>query len=357
MNADDRAASEDDNARNDNAPLTAEDTEFLEADALLATSLPRLPKGVPLTEIKDLVLPTPDKPSSCMFWEGDDTLLSVERLVVTPDTPPLVTVVSGISRKDLGSGGKRWDGSLAMARWIARCAADGESPVEDKCVLELGAGCAGCPGIVSWRDGGAKKVVVTEGPAPLVDMLRRNLLLNEIEVGGNHDSSRTISACQLIWKCSQRCESDDGAAGKGRAAGGAPATPRTIGADVILAAEPIWAGCDPRPLVETIQRCLLLGRQNRLAEEREKGAEAECHDVEEKDKGCGVCYIVMPRGGRGAEGALKEAGTKIGLIWKTQGLPLQQNSGSSDSSNIPSDDESHDFWDDEFLLHEVRCGV
>ena len=42
MNADDRAASEDDNARKNNTPLTAEDTEFLEADALLETSLPSL---------------------------------------------------------------------------------------------------------------------------------------------------------------------------------------------------------------------------------------------------------------------------------------------------------------------------
>ena len=95
-----------------------EDEEFLEAEAILRRTLPRLPRGSPLSAIRALVLapeggegdsPAP-LPSSCMFWEGN-TLLQVERLVVTPLDPlPVLAVSSGISRRDLGSGGKCWEG-------------------------------------------------------------------------------------------------------------------------------------------------------------------------------------------------------------------------------------------------------
>ena len=140
------------------------------------------------------------------------------------------------------------------------------------------------------------------------------------------------------------------------------ATSATLAADVILAAEPIWAGCDPLPLVQTIRRCLLAGQRAREENgERRQGA-LICSDDEANDSGnsngdsdgdgngnCGggVCFIVMPRGGRGAEDALLAAGRAIGLHWASTPLPLLS---SGDAAATASSDE----WDDEFMLHEVR---
>ena len=362
--------------------MSPETAEFRDADALLQDALPSLPLDAPLSAIRALVLPpasskekeTADQPippqhlppSSCMVWQRE-TLFQVDRLLVTPDTPPLVAITSGISRRDLGSGGKCWDGSLALARWIARRAAASESPVAGKRVLELGAGCSGLPGIVACRDGGAASVVLSEGPEVLVEMLRRNAAIN---IGGERAANADISARQLVWTRTKVATGGGGVrpVEEGGAAYEAPSTSsiststsdeggkgnRSVGrrdsevetteatsvaADVILAAEPIWAGCDPVPLVETIQRCLLLGGST------------------------GVCFIVMPRGGRGVEERLVREAQAIGLLWSSSPLPvltgpwaLEQN-GVEESSPSWSQPplETWDEWDDEFLLHEFRC--
>lgn len=342
--------------------MSREDEEFKEADAILQDALPRLAIGAPLSVIRALVLP-PAIPSreeaaaepipsahlplsSYMVWQGE-TLFQVNRLLLTPDTPPLVAFASGISRKDFGSGGKCWDGSLALARWIAYRAAAGESPVAGKRVLELGAGCSGLPGIVACRDGDAASVVVTEAPIELAAMLRRSVALNVV----GHPTSARISVRRLVWRApgsGRENESVGSGAGvdntKGRSvvetssatindtrydglqsvkawkSSVAEIDLPSIPADVILAAEPIWAGCDPMPLVHTIKRCLLHGRGEHFQVHRPSEHMEQGNNFSEG--GYGVCFIVMPEGGRGAEDELKAAGTEVGLRWSVTPLPV-----------------------------------
>jgi len=115
--------------------------------------------------------------SSVVFWLGSE-LHILEDLDVGDDGFNLhvLSRAIGTGSECGGSGTKRWEGSLALGRWLAKRQADCSS---DFRVLELGSGCAGIPGLVAHHILGCSQVVLTEAREQLLEDLRRNVALNQ----------------------------------------------------------------------------------------------------------------------------------------------------------------------------------
>mmetsp|Transcript_53801 Transcript_53801/g.106727 ORF Transcript_53801/g.106727 Transcript_53801/m.106727 type:complete len:355 (+) Transcript_53801:179-1243(+) len=288
--------------------MNPEEEEFRAAEALLISSdeLPHLSDTASTSEVRALVwgdgfisLSKRSLPESVMFFQGDDIYM-VECIELTHDSPPLILQSFGPTQS-IGSGQKCWEGSLALGRWLrakATCQPGANEPeiqLNGKVVLEIGAGCAGVPGLVAARDCGACHVLLTDVQPRLLQSLARNAHLCGLRVtdnamdtagGGFHssDSSCRVSVQRLDW-----AETSD-----------SNSVALNNNVDVILGAELIWRGDDPRPLVATIKRLLRPPSRDALG---------------------GVALILMPVGGRGAEASLLGEAFAAGLSRETLALP------------------------------------
>ena len=256
--------------------LSPEEEEFQHANQVLEECLLELSADATVPEVRALV----DDPSSStpQLFKMDGQICAVERVRIGGAVvEELVLQSFAVSLADVRSGGARWGGSVALARHLSA------SPglVAGKSVLELGAGSTGVPGLVASCCG-ARQVVLTDSLPKLVETLGRNVSLNRVLV--QRSGVKDISTECLDW-------TEISARGVGENALPSGAF------DVVLGSELIWAGVDPRPLVQAIGTLL-------------------CEQ--------GVALILMPIGGRGAEALFIASVRENGLALETTRLPWFQ---------------------------------
>lgn len=250
--------------------MTPEDEEFMEADSILQQApIPRLLPDAPTEMIQNLVNNNDqDENSSCVFYHGD--LLSVIELMKIPFTPISLFIQSyGVSSYDMGSGRGVWDGSIIFGSWLCSNFENDKKQLfpnhDNMKVIELGAGCSGVPGICIAHAYPNASVVLTDAQTVLIRGLEQNIKLNQSSINNlsaqlvdwNHHDQSNFKIELWNNNTSNNTNTLD------------------VRADVIIGAELLWAGCDPIPLIKTINK--LLNPQN------------------------GVAYILMPQGGRGIE--------------------------------------------------------
>ena len=242
---------------------------------------------------------TPPPPSAPAAWLPPPT-------VPSSTTMDVVVQSFGVTLASLGSGGKRWEGSVVLAQWLL---AQPDEFLRGKTVVELGAGCTGIPGIAAALTCRPSSVHLTEHEPRLIRSLEENVRLNRHKAeadcvsegggeggGGGEGESGDVHCAfvevgQLDWDALAEDVSGSAGAGGGidgdggRAQGGdAFKTPHTF--DLVIGAELIWAGCDPTGLCTTCQHLLAPD---------------------------GTAIVLLPKGARGSEAAFFDGMAAQGL--------------------------------------------
>ncbi|CAE6942554.1 METTL21C [Symbiodinium natans] len=209
---------------------TPEDEEFAEADEILSDLRKKADTG-------EGDLPWGD----CLSRSWEDGVLRVTRSYATgsdassPDViiqefPYSAHPCSGVG----GTGGMVWPGAIVLASQLR---ARPELLSDATVVLELGAGC-GLPGLAAAsllrRDGGARRVILTDGPEAVLTNLEHNARANEERV-----APVALEVAKLIWE-----ELLDGTT-----------PPPAKAVDVLLGSDVIWG--DRGPMVGRVARLLV----------------------------------------------------------------------------------------------------
>jgi hypothetical protein len=235
--------------------MNPEEEEFSKADSVLDNAdLPQL-HFFSVEAVREII---GESRNNNELFRLEHEIMMIERFPLSADRY-LFAMSHGVSRQDTKSGGVCWEGSHILALWLLSHFP--ETAFRGKVVLELGAGCTGLPGLALASIRHPQHVYLTESKTRLVETLRRNVELNFI-------IESTITVTKLDWDDSNDDESAEAHKNRGSI-------------DVILGAELLWAGFDPCPLVRLIHRTL--------------------------EPTSGVAYVLMPSGGRGAEGAFVQA--------------------------------------------------
>ena len=121
----------------------------------------------------------------------------IHEIMVMPEKPVLCREI-GFNAADTGedgldnTGASLWGASLILSRWLLQ----EKRLLEDRCVVELGAGC-GLPGITALRYTKPSKLFVTDINSKSFDNLRFNVAENLSKVETPPD---TVEVLPLDWK-------------------------------------------------------------------------------------------------------------------------------------------------------------
>mmetsp|Transcript_39475 Transcript_39475/g.50927 ORF Transcript_39475/g.50927 Transcript_39475/m.50927 type:complete len:319 (+) Transcript_39475:274-1230(+) len=237
--------------------------------------------------------------------------------------------ISSIS--SIGSGRGVWDGSIIFGCWLCSCILKEEiiisqsssssslSGSKKRRVLELGAGCSGVPGLaLALNFPEQLSIVLTDHHHMLVKALDYNIQLNNnlcpssssstsqssssSSTSLENQSHRITVTSQILnwndydspdftihWKDEEGNQNNNNENNNENSDEDEDENMRK--ADVIIGSELLWSGCDPIPLIKTISK--LLNPIN------------------------GICYILMPKGGRGIEKQFLESLLMEGFKYET----------------------------------------